>query len=82
MFRSLLGSSSGIRIKLRTAQTKPKNILTYQKYIKSIKDDQLTVGNFVVDPWSIYCRLFVYVWMDEAVGCKGIHIHFLLPATF
>ena len=53
MFRPLLGSSSGIRENVRTAQTEQTTYVHVKKDIKCIKDGQFTVGDFVVDPWSI-----------------------------
>ena len=36
--------------------------------LKICKSDQLTVGDFVVNPWStVYWRLAVYVRMAETV---------------
>jgi hypothetical protein len=47
MLRSILGSSSGIRVKVRIAQTE----LTIYVHVKEcVKDYQLTVGYFVLDP--------------------------------
>jgi hypothetical protein len=36
--------------------------------LKYVQDDQLTVGDFVVNPWStVYWTLAVYVRMAETV---------------
>jgi hypothetical protein len=58
-------------VKVRIAQTELTIYVHVKRGIKCAKDDLLTVGGFVLDPWSMYWRLFVYVQVDETVQCSA-----------
>ena len=62
MFRSLMGSSSGIRIRVTFHKTELAVYVHIKRYKKTISYD---VGDFVMDPWyTVYWRcLRMCGWM-------------------
>jgi hypothetical protein len=70
MFRSLVASSSGIRIEIKFHTTElamyKSCILKCYKTCK--KTIGLDAGDIVVDPWyTVYWRFPTYVLMDETI---------------